>query len=78
MYPTGRNMYGRMYPPIFRKDKIIGFCALVIGGFILAKLFGLLDASFLIPNEILGTIAAIILTLFGLVLVFNNEHHGYY
>jgi len=72
-------MYGRgMYPPIFRKEKIVGFCALLIGAFIVAKLLGLLDPTLFVPNESLGIIAGIILVLFGLILMFSNDHHAYY
>jgi len=66
-----------MYPPIFRKEKIVGFCALIIGAFILAKLFGLLDPALFVPNESLGIISGIVLVLLGLVLMFSNDHHYY-
>jgi|GEM_PF-7060919 len=72
-------MYGHgMYPPILKKEKIIGFCALVVGLFVAAKLLGFLDPALFVPNESLGIISGIILILLGLILTFSNDHHGYY
>lgn len=78
VYRVGCNMYNRMHgPPIVRKEKIVGFFLLIVGCFVLAKLFNLVDSNLIVPNDTLGIISGIILGLAGLVLLFNNDQHYY-